>query len=116
MSIYEVILLTLIAALVASFAQLQFKRSVGKIGSLKHLIRLITNKGVVLGLVCYATALGLYLTALSGGQLSIVFPVFASSFIFVTILSALTLNEKITAMRALGVLLVFIGVAIVAVS
>ena len=58
----------------------------------------------------------LYIAALSGGQLSIVYPVFASSFIFVTLISAAILKEKITAIRAVGVLLVFIGIGIVAIS
>lgn len=116
MTIYEVIFLTLLAALITSFAQFMFKRSVKKIDTVRHLIRLFMNKGVVVGIACYLVALGIYLLALSGGELSVVFPVFASSFIFVTIISAVTLKEKITLMRAAGVLLVFIGITIVAIS
>jgi drug/metabolite transporter (DMT)-like permease len=116
MIIYEVIFLTLLAALVSSFAQLMFKRSVTKIDSLKHLIGLLKNKGILLGLAGYFAGFLIYITALSGGALSIVYPVFASSFIFVTIISAVTLKEKITLIRAAGVLLVFIGITIVAIS
>jgi drug/metabolite transporter (DMT)-like permease len=116
MTIYEVILLTLLAALISSFAQLMFKRSVGKIGTLKHLVKLLANRGVLLGLLCYAVGFLLELVALSGGQLSIVYPIFASSFIFVTLLSAMILKERISLLRVAGVLLVFAGIAIVAVS
>jgi drug/metabolite transporter (DMT)-like permease len=116
MTIYEVIFLTLLAALVTSFAQFLFKKSVTKIDSIRHLLLLVKNKGVMLGLACYAIGFVIYITALSGGELSIVFPIFASSFIFVTIISAVTLKEKITMMRAAGVLLVFIGITIVAIS
>jgi drug/metabolite transporter (DMT)-like permease len=93
-----------------------FKRSVKKIDTLGHLLGLARNKGVVIGLLSYVVALVIYLAALSGGQLSVVFPIFASSFIFVTIISAVTLKERITLMRAAGVLLVFIGITIVAIS
>jgi len=116
MTIYEVILLTLLAALISSLAQLTFKRSVGRIGSLKDMVRLIANRGVLLGLLGYAAGFLLELAALSGGQLSIVYPIFASSFIFVTLLSATTLKERVSLMRAAGVLLIFAGIAIVAVS
>jgi drug/metabolite transporter (DMT)-like permease len=116
MSIYEVMLLTLIAALVSSLSQLLFKRAGDKIGSLKHLLKFVLKRDVIVGLVGYLVALGLYLVALSGGQLSIVYPVFASSFIFVTLISAVMLKERISAIRIIGILLVFIGIAIVAVS
>ena len=116
MTIYEVIFLTLLAALVSSFAQLMFKRSVRKVDSLAHLVGLLGNRGVLLGLAAYGVGFLLYITALSGGQLSLVFPIFASSFIFVTLISATVLKERITLMRAAGVLLVFIGITIVAIS
>ncbi len=116
MTIYEVIFLTLLAALVSSFAQLMFKRSVKKIDSLAHLVGLLRNKGVLLGLLGYFIGFLIYITALSGGALSIVFPIFASSFIFVTLISATVLKERITLIRAAGVLLVFVGITIVAIS
>jgi uncharacterized membrane protein len=116
MIIYEVILLTLVAALISSFAQFMFKRSIKKIDSLFELVGLLRNKGVLIGLACYFASFLLYIKALSGGQLSIVFPIFASSFIFVTIISAVTLKEKVTLMRAVGVLVIFIGITLVAVS
>jgi drug/metabolite transporter (DMT)-like permease len=109
-------LLTLIAALVSSFAQMMFKRSVKKVDNLWHLIGLLKNKGVLIGLAGYFAGFLLYIAALSGGQLSIVYPIFASSFIFVTLISATLLKEKITLIRAVGVLLVFIGISIVAIS
>jgi uncharacterized membrane protein len=116
MTIYEVIFLTLLAALVSSFAQLMFKRSVKRIDTLAHLFGLLRNRGVLLGLLGYGVGFLLYLVALSGGELSLVYPIFASSFIFVTLLSATLLRERITLIRAVGVLLVFAGIAIVAIS
>ncbi len=116
MDIYEVIFLTLLAALVTSFAQLMFKKSVRKVDSLSHLVGLLKNRGVLLGLFAYGVGFLLYIAGLSGGQLSVVFPIFASSFIFVTLISATVLKERITVLRAAGVLLVFVGITIVAIS
>lgn len=116
MNIYEVILLTLFAALVSSFAQLEFKKSVGRISTLRHVAALASNKGVWIGVVGYVASLAIYLFALSGSGLSFVYPLFASSFIFVTLLSALVLKEKVTPLRITGILIIFIGISIVALS
>ena len=76
------------------------------------------NKTILLGLVGYAVSFVIYIGVLSvkGSQLSIVFPIFASSFIFVTILSSIFLKEKITAIRVLGILLIFFGITMVALT
>ena len=116
MIIYEVIFLTLLAALVSSFAQLMFKKSVKKIDSIAHIIGLLKNRGVLLGLLGYGVGFLLYLPGLAAGQLSVVYPIFASTFIFVTLLSATILKEKIAVLRWVGVLLVFAGITIVAIS
>ena len=117
MNIYLVIFLTLVAALISSYSQLLFKRGLGKrLNTIAEIIGTITNKTVFIGLVGYVFSLILYLIALSGSQLSIVFPLFASSFIFVTIISAIKLKEPIGMIRALGTLLVFIGIVLVTAS
>jgi drug/metabolite transporter (DMT)-like permease len=115
-NIYITILLTLCAALVASSSQLLFKKSVKKIVSFTDIIMLLKNKGVVLGGLGYVAGLVLYLVALSGHDLSLVFPIFASSFIFVTLFSRIFLKERITILRAMGVFLIFVGITIVALS
>lgn len=116
MDIYVTILLTLCAAIIASSSQLLFKKSVPRINTFMDVLRLIKNKWVVLGGVGYVVGLLLYLVALSGHDLSLVFPIFASSFIFVTLFSRVFLKERITILRALGVLLIFVGITIVALS
>lgn len=116
MNIYEVMLLTLFAALITSFAQLMFKRHTKRIESAHHVLALLYNKGVMVGLGGYVIGLLFYLAALSGGELSLVYPLFASSFIFVTILSSVLLKEKITLVRAAGILIIFAGIILVAIS
>lgn len=117
MNIYLVIFLTLIAALISSFSQLVFKKSLKKrLDSVPEIIGLLTNPSILFGLCGYFAAFIIYLKVLSGSQLSIAFPIFASSFIFVTIISALMLKERITLIRAFGILMIFLGIVIVALS
>ncbi len=116
MQLYLIIILTLAAALIASFSQFLFKKSLHGAKSLKKVIRAVFTPRVLAGFCGYLLALVLYLYALSQADLSIVYPVFASSFIFTTIISAVLLRERITVYRAAGVLLIFIGIAVIAVS
>jgi drug/metabolite transporter (DMT)-like permease len=112
-----VIFLTLVAALFTSFSQLLFKRGLQKrLNSVMDILKTLLNKNIILGLCGYAVSFTLYLIALQTSQLSVVFPIFASSFIFVTIISAIILKERIGAYRILGVILIFVGITIVALS
>ena len=117
MNIYLVIFLTLIAALFTSYSQFLFKRSLKtKLNTIWDILGTLRNPTILLGLGGYVVGLLLYLTALSHSQLSLVFPIFASGFIFVTIISAIKLKEKVSILRVAGILLIFLGIVIVALS
>src|SRR5580692_10717156 len=117
MSIYLVIFLTLLAALLSSYSQSLFKSALSKkLNSLRDIIGTLKNRTVLLGFAGYAISLVVYLEALSRAPLSVVYPTFASCFIFVTIISAYKFKEKISIMRVAGVLLIFLGIVIVALS
>ncbi len=117
MNIYLVIFITLFAALTASIAQIMYKKGLkNRISSVGSAISAIKNRMVVGGAFAYAASLVIYLYALSNAQLSIVYPTFASTFIFITLLSMLVLKERITRMRAIGILVVFLGVVVIAIS
>lgn len=115
MNIYLVIFITLIAALLTSFAQLLFKMGVPKkMGSMVHVFRLVRNRKVLCGGALYLLSLIVYLYALGNADLSIIYPTFASTFIFVALLSAFVLKEKVGGLRVLGVSLVFLGIIMIA--
>ncbi|MDE1810590.1 MAG: EamA family transporter [Candidatus Micrarchaeota archaeon] len=115
MSIYSVIFITLIAALLVSFSQILFKRGLSEKLHTRHdMLRLAKNKRVIGGIAIYLVSFVIYLYALSAADLSFVYPTFAASFIFIAVLSALFLKEKFGIMRILGVVLIFLGIAIVA--
>ncbi len=117
MNIYLVIFITLVAALIASFSQTLYKRAMTKrLIGLRDILGMFLKKWVLLGLGGYMISLVVYLFALSNAPLSVVYPTFASTFIFITILSAFALNEKIGRLRAIGTLIVFLGIFIIALT
>ncbi len=117
-TIYLIIFITLIAAIIVSFAQTLFKSELMKGNkSIKQIIKSIfTNKRMLLGIAAYFASLVIYLYALSRAPLSVVYPIFASSFIFVTLFAAKFLKEPLNVKRVIGIALVFIGIAFIAVS
>lgn len=111
----EIIGITLLAAVIAAVAQYIYKRSVPRFGFSKEGIKsLVFNKGVWAGGVFYLISLVVYLKALGSGELSFVYPTFASTFVFIALISHFLLREKFSLRRYLGIALVVLGIIIVA--
>ncbi len=118
MELYLIIALTLSAAILAGFSQFLFKKNMSKIDSVKKLIHLAANKPIAAGLLLYAVSLVIYLIALKDAQdsLSVVYSLFATVFIFVSLFSFFGLKENIGRKRLLGITLIFIGIVIIAMT
>ncbi len=117
MNIYLVIFITLVAALVASFSQLAYKKGLtSKLGSMREALMMFRKRQILMGLGGYIVSLLVYLYALANAPLSVVYPTFASTFIFITLLSRHHLKERHGIRRTAGVLLIFVGIAIIALS
>jgi multidrug transporter EmrE-like cation transporter len=117
MNIYLVIFITLIAALIASFSQTLYKKSMkSRLNGLRDVLKTFTKKPILIGLSGYGVSLIVYLYALSEAPLSVVYPTFASTFIFITILSVLVLKEKLNPKRVAGMGIIFFGILIIAMS
>lgn len=65
---------------------------------------------IFIGLLLYAIALLAFITALKEGEVTVIFPIVAVSYILVTIYAILIFNEPISILRWTGVLLIFAGV------
>ena len=117
MNIYLVIFITLVAALIASLSQTLYKKSMTKrLEGLKDTMRNFIRKPIMLGFAGYFLSLIIYLFALKAAPLSVVYPTFASTFIFITILSHFVLKEKLSPMRIAGMFAIFIGITVVALT
>ncbi len=114
----EIIAMTLAAAAVSAAAQYVFKRNVGEFGfSSRHVFGVLTNWRMVMGLGMYAVSFVLYIYALHAApEISFVYSIFASTFIFVLLISKYALGERINAARALGMLLIVLGITLVSLT
>ena len=113
----EVIGITLIAAVIAAASQYVLKRAVPKFSMKpREIFGLIKNRMLVYGVLLYILSLPVYLFALRYGNLSFVYPTFASTFIFVFVISKFMLNEKSSGLRVIGLFFIILGVVLVALT
>ena len=114
LSVTYVVILTVIAAAIVAYAQYVFKKSVPKFKpNLSGVLSLAKNRMVVAGVLIYMIGLVFYLVALESEQLSLVYPAFSSTFIFVILISHFKLNERIGRRRLAGILMIILGIALV---
>lgn len=74
----------------------------------------LTNRSVVGGTLLMMAYFGLYAKALGMADISFVLPITALSYLFVAFMAHFWLRENVTPTRWAGTLLIFVGVAVVA--
>ena len=94
----------LLTTLFTSVAQLLYKE-----GSAR-LPELITNWPLLLGACLYMIGAALMFLSFKGGEVSILYPILATSYIWVTIGSVVMFNEQVGALRIVGLCLIVAGV------
>ena len=101
-------ILVLICTLFTSVAQIFYKAGAPKLEF--NIIALITNYPIIIGLILYALGAAILIKALKGADLSILYPVIATSYIWVLIFSAIFFGESLNFLKILGVLVIIGGV------
>jgi multidrug transporter EmrE-like cation transporter len=77
----------------------------------------ISNPYVIAGLAGYVSSVTGYIVVLSKTQLSVAYPILMSSgYAFVVLISFLWLKEPFSTVKWIGILLIFIGVALVSIK
>ena len=102
------IFVVLIAAVLGAIAQLNLK-----IGS-EHLTfnikKLLKNKYFYIGVILYGISTVMFILSLKGGELTVLYPLIATSYIWATILAKKILKEDINIYKWIGVTLIIVGV------
>jgi drug/metabolite transporter (DMT)-like permease len=109
---WKILLLTALAAFIGSIGQLEFKQGAN---NLQFDIKLLlTNYHLIAGLVVYALSTVLYVYALNKENLSILYPIIATSYIWTLIFSKVFLKEPVGLTSWAGVFFILLGVALIA--
>ena len=100
--------LVIFATVIGSFGPILLKKaSKKKLSSIKSLI---TNYHLFGGFAFYGMGTILFIPALKGGELSVLYPLVSVTYIFVALFSIKLLNEKMNSLKWIGIVLIIIGV------
>jgi uncharacterized membrane protein len=94
-----------------SLGQLEFKR--GSRDLTLNPIELVTNIHIIIGLIFYGISTLIYIYALKEGELSLLYPVIATSYIWTTLLANIILGETVHILNWIGIMLIIFGVSLI---
>jgi drug/metabolite transporter (DMT)-like permease len=109
---WKILLLTALAAFIGSIGQLEFKQGANNLQF--DIKMLLTNYHLIAGLMVYALSTVLYIYALNKENLSILYPIIATSYIWTLIFSKIFLKEQVGLTGWAGVFFILLGVALIA--
>ena len=104
-------LLVLFTTLLTSSAQILWK--IGSESLKPDLMSVLTNYPLIMGLFLYAIGGGLLIISLRGGEVSGLYPIMATSYIWVSFLSIWFLRETMNLFKWLGVITIIAGIAFI---
>ncbi len=107
------IILTIASAAFCSIGSLYLKKGTKKA---KKASDYLFNKKIMLGMSIYLAATVLYLVALRMEELSVLFSISATQYIFTAVLAKNFEKERITAKRWAGIMLIIAGIALISIS
>ncbi len=108
--------MALCCTIIGAVAQLLIKSGAPKLTAQPTLARTalgaITNAPLMSGLCLYGLSAILLVLALRHGDLSMIYPVIALTFVWVTILSAVVVGETMSLYKVAGIGMIVLGVAV----
>lgn len=108
------VLLVILANLIGSFGPIYLKKASASFKL--NLTDLLNNRNLFAGLCFYGVGTILFVGALKGGELSVLYPLVATVYIWVSLLSIKMLGEKMNAYKWLGILIIILGVSFIGFS
>jgi len=106
--------LVVLATFIGAFGPILLKKASAK--SLSKISSLATNYHLFGGVSLYAVGTVLFIPALKGGELSVLYPFVALTYIWVSLLSVKFLGEKMNRFKWLGIASIIIGVSLIGVG
>ncbi len=105
------IALAVISSICAGLGQMGLK--FGSMRTHKKLVHVLTNYILLTGLFFYGLSSIIFVVALRGHELTVLYPIASLNYVWVNLLSMKYLNEKMNKYKWLGILLIIIGVTFV---
>lgn len=101
-------LLVLFTTLLTSSAQILYKKASAALTL--NPIGIITNYYLIGGMLLYIIGGALIIISFRGGEVSVLYPIIATSYIWVSILSMIFLNEEMNVLKWAGIISIIFGI------
>ena len=109
---WKILLLTALSAFIGSIGQLEFKQGANNLQFDFKL--LLTNYHLIIAIAVYSLSTVFYVYALNKENLSILYPILATSYIWTLIFSKIFLKEPVGLTSWVGVFFILLGVTLIA--
>jgi multidrug transporter EmrE-like cation transporter len=111
------IVLVTVCTIIGAVAQLLIKTGAGSLvhvsGLLPNLMAMATNLPLAVGYMMYGCSAVLMVVALKDAELSLLYPIIALTYVWVSILSVAVLHEKMNLFKVVGISIIVVGVAVI---
>ena len=107
--------LVLIAGIIGGFGPIYLKKGTEKI-DLNKLDTILKNKFLIIGLMIYGVSTLIFIPALKGGELSVLYPFIGLVYVWVSIYSMILLKEKMSVIKWMGIGLIIMGVSFIGIG
>jgi len=107
---WAIVLVLFITALTSS-AQLLYKMGADRLSF--DLLMLLSNWPLLLGMLIYGIGAVLLIIALKHGEVTILYPVIATSYIWVTLFSWILFGESISYLKLIGIISIVVGIVFI---
>lgn len=104
-------LLVLFTTLLTSSAQLLWKKGSAALDF--NILSILTNYYLIAGILLYVVGGILLILSFRGGEVSVLYPIIATSYIWVSFLSIFFLNESMNNFKWLGVASIIAGIILI---
>lgn len=101
----------LFVTLLTSSAQIFYKMGASKLKL--DLLAIITNYHIIIGIVLYGLGAVLMILAMRGGDVSVLYPIVATSYIWVSILSQHFFGEYVNMIEWTGIMAIVVGIVFI---
>lgn len=105
------IIMVLCACLVGSFGPILLKKATKKLKL--NIKSVITNRELIFGVLLYGVATIIFIPALKHGELSVLYPFVATTYVWVCLFSMKFLKERMNVWKWLGIISIIIGVSFI---
>lgn len=111
---FKSIVFFLIASVVGAVGQFFYKEGAQN-ASGENLMSFISNWRILIGVTCYIGVMVLFVVGFRiGGQMTVLYPIYASTFVWALLIGVLYLKEPLTIYKLCGIALIISGIFLIA--